>query len=276
MNSQSLPQKHGKTRITMARRATSKPLKEVAQQTTIRLPFFGEEVPALLAKEDGKLYLPVIELCRMLGIRADTHIPRWRTRTFWRGARKLPFHTRSGRTRIVWCLDMGSAYFLYGSFDWSLVSPQRQAQLWEATEAAIEVTSRVHSQMIKTYHRVRQSLFRFLSASDGWQEALQRRAEQYAARFAFSAALSFKELIDEGERRIGEARIQARAVLQWQADLPVIDAFTLADNGAVIDEFPLPLLPLVPREELERYFAAIDRIIEWYRSLSVFLDAQGC
>lgn len=248
---------------------------QAVQQTTIQLPFFDEEVPALLAEEDGRFYLPVIEICRMLGIRADRYIPRWRTLVFWQGARKYPFRTRSGVTRIVWCLDMGSVYFLYGSFDWSLVSPLRQTQLREATEAAIEVTSRAHTQMIETYHRVRKALFRFLSASVEWQEALQQRAQQFAPRLEPGARIQFEELIGEGCRLIEEARAQARAVLQWQADLPVIDAFVFDGGGKVIDEFPLPLLPLVPREELERYFAAGDRIVEWYVLMSAFIDAQG-
>lgn len=246
----------------------------VKEQITVRLPFFDEEVPALIAEEDGRLYLPVIEVCRMLGIRADRHIPRWRALVFWHAARKLPYLLKSGVTRIVWCLDMGSVYFLYGSFDWGLVSPLRQAQLREATEAAIEITSRVHAHMIETYHHVRKALFRFLSASIGWQEALQQRAQQFAPRLEPGARIQFEELIGEGCRLIDEARTQARAVLQWQAGLPVVDAYSLAADGRVIDEFPLPLLPLVPREELAQYFATGDRIAEWYRSMSAFLDAH--
>jgi hypothetical protein len=49
----------------------------VIEQTMIRLPHFEEEVPALVT-EDGMLYIPVIAICRMLGIRADTHMRRWR------------------------------------------------------------------------------------------------------------------------------------------------------------------------------------------------------
>lgn len=247
----------------------------IQEQITVRLPFFDEEIPALIAEEDGRLYLPVIEVCRMLGIRADRHIPRWRTLVFWHGARKLPYLIKTGVTRIVWCLDMGSVYFLYGSFDWNLVSPLRQQQLREATEAAIEVTSRVHTHMTETYHHVRKALFGFLSASIGWQEVLQQRARQTASRLEPGARIQFEELIGEGCRLISEARAHARAVLQWQAELPVVDAFTIDSGGEVVDEFPLPLLPLVPRVELERYFSAGDRLVEWYHALSAFLDAQG-
>ncbi len=44
-------------------------------QTTIMLPYFDEEVAALYLA-DGTAYLPVRALCRMLGLRAETHIPR--------------------------------------------------------------------------------------------------------------------------------------------------------------------------------------------------------
>ena len=245
------------------------------EQVTVRLPFFDEEVPALLAEEDGKLYLPVIEICRMLGIRADRHIPRWRSLVFWHGARQYLYRTRSGVNRVVWCLDLGSVFFLYGSFDWNLVSPQRQEQLREATNAAIEVTSRAHTQMIETYHRVRKALFHFLSVSDGWLDAIQQRARQFVPRLEPGPRIQFEELVSEGCRLIGEARVQARVVLQWQADLPVVDAYAIDSVGKVVDEFPLPLLPLVPQEELARYFSAGDLLVEWYHSLCAFLDAQG-
>jgi hypothetical protein len=244
-------------------------------QVTVRLPFFDEEMPALLAEEDGKLYLPVNEICRMLGIRADRHIPRWRSLIFWHGARQYLYRTRSGVNRVGWCLDLGSVYFLYGSFDWNLVSPRRQEQLREATEAAIEVSSRTHRHMVETYHHVRKALFGFLSTTDGWLDALQQRARQLVPRLEPGARIQFEELIGEGCRLVSEARAQARAVLQWQADLPIIDAFTIDGGGRVIDEFPLPLLPLVPRDELEQYFATGDLLVEWYHSMSAFLDAQG-
>ncbi len=62
---------------------------EVIEQTTVTLPFLDDEVPALYLA-DGKLYIPVYTVCRALGIRADTHIRRWRTLVLWITARKLP------------------------------------------------------------------------------------------------------------------------------------------------------------------------------------------
>ena len=45
------------------------------RQTTIVLPYFDEEVPVLYLP-DGTAYLPLRPLCRMLGLRPETHIPR--------------------------------------------------------------------------------------------------------------------------------------------------------------------------------------------------------
>lgn len=65
---------------------------EVIEQTMVTLPFLDDEVPALYLA-DGRPYIPVCAVCRALGIRADTHIRRWRTLVLWITARKLPFQT---------------------------------------------------------------------------------------------------------------------------------------------------------------------------------------
>jgi len=41
------------------------------------LPYFNEEM-SVLCLQDGSRYIPMVALCRMLGLRADAHIPRWR------------------------------------------------------------------------------------------------------------------------------------------------------------------------------------------------------
>src|SRR5713226_5943449 len=76
------------------------------QQTTILLPYFDEEVP-VLNLADGTAYLPVSPLCHMLGLRPETHIPRWRRLVLWANARKLPMQTERGQ-RMVWCLHRGA------------------------------------------------------------------------------------------------------------------------------------------------------------------------
>src|SRR5437764_11715391 len=101
------------------------------RQATIVLPDFGEEVQVLYLP-DGTAYLPVRSLCRMLGLRAETHIPRWRRLVLWANARKLPLQTARGE-RTVWCLHMGALPFWCACFNWSLVSAGRREQLRRAT-----------------------------------------------------------------------------------------------------------------------------------------------
>ena len=43
-------------------------IKQVIQQTTMILPYFDEEVP-VLCLQDGTRHIPVVALCRMLGLR---------------------------------------------------------------------------------------------------------------------------------------------------------------------------------------------------------------
>lgn len=74
----------------------------VVRQTTITLPYFEQELPAMYMA-DGTGYIPVIALCQMLGLHAATHIARWRRLMIWSHARKLPLRTVRGR-RIVWLL----------------------------------------------------------------------------------------------------------------------------------------------------------------------------
>jgi hypothetical protein len=103
----------------------NKSVKQVVQQSTIVLPHFDYEVPILYVA-DGTAYFPVIALCKMLGLRADRYIQRWRGLALWENACKLLLRTKSGKTRIVWCLHRGAFPFLYGCFNWSLVSPERR------------------------------------------------------------------------------------------------------------------------------------------------------
>jgi len=100
-----------------------KHVKQVVQQSTMILPHFDYEVPILYVA-DGTAYVPVIALCEMLGLRADRHIRRWRGLALWANACKLPLRMKSGKTHIVWCLHKGAFPFLYGCFNWSLVSPE--------------------------------------------------------------------------------------------------------------------------------------------------------
>src|SRR2546426_10138406 len=118
------------------------------------LPYFDDEVP-VLCLQDGTSYIPVVALCKMLGLRADTHIPRWRKLVLWYKARKLPWRTSTGCTRIVWCLHVGAVPFWCSCFNWSLVSPLRRLQLHQATDAWLKVTEEAQQEMLTAYRQMR-------------------------------------------------------------------------------------------------------------------------
>jgi hypothetical protein len=47
----------------------------------VTLPHFLDRVPMLYIR-NGTPYVPVIVLCRLLGLRMETHLPRWRKMLF--------------------------------------------------------------------------------------------------------------------------------------------------------------------------------------------------
>jgi hypothetical protein len=131
--------------------------RQAIRQTTITLPYFDEEVPALYLA-DGTAYLPVRALCRMLDLRAETHIPRWRKLVLWASARKLPLQTVRGQ-RMVWCLHMGALPFWCACFNWSLVAPVRREQLRQATDAWQEDVAQAQRLLLERYRALRRYLF---------------------------------------------------------------------------------------------------------------------
>ena len=135
---------------------------QTIHQTTMILPYFDYEVP-FLSLGDGAGYIPVVALCRMLGLNPRTHVPRWRRLFLWVHARKLPLRTETRGTRIVWCLHLGALFFWCSCFNWSLVSPERQVQLRQATDAGLKHLEQAHQEMLARYRQMRHLLFRFLT-----------------------------------------------------------------------------------------------------------------
>jgi hypothetical protein len=134
------------------------------QQTSIMLPYFDQKVP-LLRLEDGTSSIPVVALCNLFGLRANTSIPRWRKSMLWRmQARKLPFSTVAGRTWPVWCLRAGAFPFWCGCFDWSVTSLERQEQLHQATKAWCEAIEQMHLDVLSHDKRTCCLLTEFLTA----------------------------------------------------------------------------------------------------------------
>ncbi len=101
----------------------------------------------MLYLADGRPYILVFAVCHALGIRADTHIRRWRKLVLWVTARKLPFQTEKRGKRLMWCLLISEVPFLYSLFDWKLVSLERRLQLCRATREQMKLADLAHQEM---------------------------------------------------------------------------------------------------------------------------------
>lgn len=246
---------------------------QIVQQATLVLPYFDSEVPVLYVA-DGTAYIPVVALCQMLGLHAATHIARWRRLMIWRHARKLPLRTARGR-RIVWCLHLGTVPLLYNCFNWSLVSPERQGQLRQATDAALQVMEQVQQEMLRRYRKMRGHLLRFLMAYAQADSQLDQVARRMHMRLDRASCLQFEVLLSQGRTLIQEATSFARKLVQEQATDLIVDVVTLETDGHMTQVDSFPLFPVVSRQDEERFSAYLSRLTQWYRQVFAFLDEKG-
>jgi hypothetical protein len=244
--------------------------RQALQQTTMMLPYFEEEVPVLYLA-DGTAYLPVRVLCRSLGLRAETHIPRWRKLILWASARKLPLQTARGQ-RIVWCLQRGALPFWCICFNWSLVTPLRREQLRQATEAWQEDVAQAHQLLLERYCLLRRYLFVFLNAYSGAETLLDQWALHYSSSVDVASTHQLELLLSQGKILSGEATAQARKIIQGQAVAPVIDVIALDANGVGTEIGTLPLFPVVPHEECERFLVSLRRLVHWHHEMTTFIS----
>ncbi len=209
---------------------------EVIEQTMATLPFLDDEVPALYLA-DGRLYIPVCAVCHALGIRANIHIQRWRRLALWITARKLPLQTEKRGKRLVWCLLISQVPFLYRA--------------------------------------MRQSLFRFLTHFADIDALLQQYADALSPTLDGESSLALSTLIDRGRSLFQQATTLARKMLHDQGTLPIIDTFKIDANNNVIDTFSMPLLPIVPHEDSDLFFALMGQLTAWRQELQAFWSERG-
>ena len=236
---------------------------QTIQQTTTILPYFDYEVP-LLSLGDSSGYIPVVALCRMLGLNPRTHIPRWRRLFLWEHARKLPLRTETRGTRIVWCLHLGALFFWCSCFNWSLVSPERQVQLRQATDVGLKHLEQAHQEMLARYRQMRHLLFRFLTDHADAKTHLHQLAAGIHPCLDAASSAALDMLIDR-------ATVHARAILQDQATIPIMDVFSIDAEGNATEVGSLPLFPVIGREDEEQFFMHIDKLTRWYCDLAGFL-----
>jgi hypothetical protein len=244
--------------------------RQAIQQTTMMLPYFDEEVPALYLA-DGTAYFPVKALCNMLGLRAETHIPRWRKLVLWANARKLPMQTARGE-RMVWCIHMGALPFWCACFNWSLVPDVRREQLRQATDAWLEDVEQAHRLMLDRYRSLRRYLFEFLEAYSDAETWLDQWALHLSSSLDIASSRQLELLLSQGKTLIGEATAQARKMVQEQAMAPIIDIVTINASGEATQTGTLPLFPVVPRDDREQFFASTRKLAQWYQEMAAFID----
>ncbi len=242
---------------------------EVVTQMTVALPFLDDEVPALYLA-DGRPYIPVFAVCHALGIPPASLIRRWRNLALWVTARKLPFQTKKQGKRLVWCLLISQVLFLYGLFDWKLVSPERQSQLREATEAQIRLANRAYQAMQQRYKATHQLLFQFMTECADIERFFQRSMEAASTGLDRPASLAFEALIERGRGLYRDAAAHARKMLQDQGELPIIDAVRVDANHTVVETFSMPLLPIVPEEDSTRFGEFTCQSAAWHVELAAF------
>jgi hypothetical protein len=247
---------------------------EVVAQKMIPLPFLDDEVPALYLA-DGRPYIPVFAVCHTLGIRADTHIQRWRHLALWFTARKLPFLTEKHGKRLVWCLLISEVPFLYSLFDWKLVSPERRLQLRRATEEQVKLVNLAYQTMQYRYRAMRQALFTFLTTCADIDALLQRYATAMLPALDDEAAPALAALLNRGRSLFQEATAHARKMVQEQGALPVVDTVKIDAQNNVIDTFSMPLLPIVSQEDSEHFFALMGQLTAWMQEERAFWAERG-
>jgi hypothetical protein len=193
------------------------------RQLMVTLPYFHYDVPVLYLR-DGAPYIPIIALCRILGLRSETHLPRWRRSLLWKCARKLPMYTPQRGSRLVWCIHFGALPIWYGTFNWKEVSPERREQLHQASCELLSLPDRVHREMIAHYRHLRRFLFRFLASYADAHTFLNQLALQWYPTLDKNDYEWLEELISHGRTTIDEATELARKMLQAQGKIPIIDA----------------------------------------------------
>lgn len=246
-------------------------LEQVVQQATLTLPHFHYEMPVLYPA-DGGAYIPVVEFCKMLGLRSEIHIPRWRRRMVWCHARKLPWRAPTGRTRIVWCLHLGALPFLCACFNWSLVTPARREQLRQATDDWLIDVAQAQRVLLDRYRSLRRSLFAFLEAYSDAETWLDHWALHLSATLDAASSRQVEALLSQGKILIGQVTAQARKTVQEQAMAPIVDIVKLDPNGVVTEIDTLPLFPVVPDEDREQFFASVRMLAQWHRTMAAFIS----
>ena len=248
---------------------------QVVRHITMTLPHFDYEVPVLYVTGE-EAYIPMFALCEVLGLRVDTHVQRWRKLLLAEEVRKLPVCTHGRRKRVLWCVNMEVLPFLYGYFDWALVSPERRVQLRQAAQEWLERLGQAHRTMEDRYKETRFALFSLLTTHTDDKATLKDYAQRLHAFLDDDSCSRLDQLIAHGCALIQQATAHARTMLHGQIDNPVIDATTADPDGNVIDSRLLLLLPIMTEKDNEQLLESMTQLVQWYKDFAVFFRRVFC
>ncbi len=181
----------------------------------------------------------------------------------------------SGIGRQVWCLPISQVPFLYGLFDWQLVSTERRLQLKRACKEQARLTVLAYREMQWRYRIMRKALFTFLINSINSYTLLQRYTDVLPGIADTECTHRIVALIKSGRSLYRDAIEHARKMVRDQGELPIIDMFRVDSENTVIDTFSMPLLPIVPQEDSEYFFTLIGQLTVWRQELEAFWGEQG-
>lgn len=245
------------------------------RQATITLPHFNYEVPVLYP-EGGQAYVPVRAICEMLGLRADTRIPRWRRLLLWEDARKLPWRPDGQRARIVWCLHLGALPLLYSCFDWSSVRPDRRVQLRQTMDESFDVLNRAYQQKQTRYRELRRLLFLFLTKMAGADRTLQAKVQGLFPSLSRTSWTKLDNLVQLGCQLIEETTTTAKKMLHEQGKSLIVDGIQVDPEGHITDTFSMPLFPVDPQEEdIDAFLRSGRMLLLWHDEFGAFLRERG-
>jgi len=104
---------------------------------------------------------------------------------------------------------------------------------------------------------------------------LQQYADALSPALDGESSLALSTLISCGRSLFQQATTLARKMLHDQGTLPIIDTFKIDADNNVIDTFSMPLLPIVPHEDSDLFFALMGQLTAWRQELQAFWNERG-
>ncbi len=117
-----------------------------------------------------------------------------------------------------------------------------------------------YQEMQRRYKAIRKALFTFLTNFADIDPLLQQYADIHSSTRDNESSFTLVALIERGRSLFQGATDQSRKMVYDQGKLPIIDTFTIDAENNVIDTSSMPLLPIIPQEESERFIALIEQL----------------